>query len=153
MKVLGLMFISIVSFTAFNQEDGAFEPLFNLSDTRWRSDYHCFSSDTVNEYILTTKEDLQWSWGNSIHFTDSTFSTDYTAPCGLDCFTSIIGSYKYLDTDQIEIYVETIDRNGFCQNSDTGTQIIRRSYGVYRIEQTENGLKLIKESDERGLSR
>ena len=144
MRYLTLLTI-ILSINLFAQEDGAFHPQFKLTDGTWRTDYHCFSTDTIDVYTLTVQDEMQWSWGNSITFTDSTFQTDYSAPCGMDCFTNVYGTYKYVGNDQIEIYVKTISRNGLCMNNDTGIEEVNRVYGVYRLEQTDNGMKIIKE--------
>ena len=114
-----------------------------LNRTNWMSNIHCFTSENNVSYELTkTTDDLNFHWGNHISFQDGTFSTSYSAPCGVDCFTNVTGTYKYVALNRVEIYVESIQRNGFCSEE---SEVPKKIFGIYLIEQTKKGLKLTKQ--------
>lgn len=121
------------------REDGAFNPDIKIRGSRWKSNIHCFVNENAENYTLTPVSDLEWNWGNFISFSDSTFSTNYSAPCGLDCFTNVYGTYRLVGHNRVEIYVETISRNGVC-NEETGEFEINKSFGFYRFESRNDGL-------------
>ena len=88
----------MITMASFSQEDGSFFHKYKLSDGTWKTNTHCFVHDSVEVYTLTAMDEMQYQWGNMITFSDSTFTTDYFAPCGVDCFTDVHGTYKYCTT-------------------------------------------------------
>lgn len=85
-----------------------------LADTEWKVNTSPFEYEAKADYVLTKKSDEVFDWGYSISFTESTFHSSYSAPCGNDCFTSVSGSYTYVQANTIEVTVERINRSGFC---------------------------------------
>lgn len=114
-----------------------------LAGKEFKSNGSCFEDEDRENYeIYDYDRTLNgFDWGYFISFTDTAFTTSYSAPCGNDCFTSISGSYKYVGLNKIEVYVSYIRRNGFCQlESEEPKKVI----GIYSIEQTPTGLKFVK---------
>lgn len=81
-------------------------------------------------------------YGNSIAFkADKTFVSNYSAPCGNDCFPSSNGNYRFIGKNQVELVVKEINQSGDCKNiHEKGTWKL----GTYLITPTENGLVLKK---------
>lgn len=144
------VFVFLLLFVSFNliaqSEVGAKEPVIKIKDSRWKSNFHCFASDSVHQYTLTKMTDYEYNWGNFISFEDSTFHTDYSAPCGLDCFTNVYGTYKFVGHNEIEVYVKTMTRNGLC-NTETGNFVINQSFGVFRFETNADGSVVMIQKD------
>ena len=138
--LLILFFISSSFVTEQEQHPG--HPI-KLANTTWKVNGKCLESEdqssfSVAPYVET--KDISSRWGYFISFTENTFSTHYSAPCGNDCFTSVSGTYERID-NEILFYVQNISRNGFCsQESETP----KKSYGLFKITQTKNGLTFTK---------
>lgn len=143
MKIIIPVLISLISFGSFSQgrEEAKIDKI-KLTDTRWKSSPHCFISEDDETYNLYPVADsMGFDWGNFISFTAKTFSTDYSAPCGNDCFTSVSGTYKFVGVNRIEVYVKNISRSGFCSIE---SEEPKKSYGIYLIEKTPTGLLISK---------
>lgn len=142
MKVIIPVLISFISFVSFSQgrEEAKIDKI-KLTDTRWKSNPHCFADEGIDTYHLYPTVDTlgYFDWGNFISFTDKTFSTDYSAPCGNDCFTSVTGTYKFVGVNRIKVYVENISRSGFCSAK---SEEPKKSFGIYLIEKTSTGLMM-----------
>ena len=139
-----LITLTVVIGLVVNAQDQAKKlQKIELTNTSWQTNVSCFEQQTTDQYELYTYDrqlDVQL-WGYFIHFTDSTFSTSYSAPCGNDCFTSVNGSYEYVKGNQIKVFVLDIHRNGFCSAK---SEEVNRSYGVFTISKTKEGLRLVK---------
>ncbi len=89
----------------------------NLVDKKWRSSSALFEDTSIDSYIFKPiEESLEWSdrWGYFLEFkNDGSFRTYYSAPCGLDCFTSVTGSYV-LNGNVLTLNVVEIIRNNIC---------------------------------------
>jgi hypothetical protein len=108
----------------------------------WRSDYNLFASEDQNEYhIFKRGKDLQFSWGNSVQFNDSTFSTSYSAFCGNDCFVSVYGNYHFVSSNTFEVYIDSVARNGMCTE---GSNSPKKNYGGYEMIEEEKGYLIRK---------
>lgn len=70
-----------------------------------------------NEYTLYEHRKVEKAgYGNRIQFNeDGTFRCSYSAPCGNDCFPFSSGNYRILDNNYIEIIVNYISQDGFCE--------------------------------------
>ncbi|MEO9532361.1 MAG: hypothetical protein ABJG68_08480 [Crocinitomicaceae bacterium] len=137
MKILVSLLILTSSLTAVAQKQVKVPILKSkLVSQVWRSDYNLFSDEKRLEYhIFSREEDEYFPWGNSVEFTDSTFSTSYSASCGNDCFISVLGSYKFIASNRIEVFVETITRNGMCMDKSESP---KKKFGTYEIIEEEN---------------
>ncbi len=144
MKRLALLFlISFISFSFVAQAEKPFYPV-KLNNTEWRLSGRCLESVEQSEFSIYTiqhSNDISHRWGYFITFSDRTFSTNYRARCGVDCFTSVSGTYEWRSDDTIEFFVETIQRNGYCQKE---SEAPRKSFGVFRISSSEKGFLLTR---------
>lgn len=131
------------STTSLAQKSKPFsDPLNVLSGTTWQIDGVPFETDERDMYALTSlaNED-QFHWGHKITFEDSTFTSSYSAPCGVDCFSNVFGSYFFTAAHQISVTVERIDRHGFCQKQ---SEVMNENRGKFNLTQTETGWELSK---------
>jgi hypothetical protein len=146
MKTIATVFILVFSMSSFAQNEGKGRPEHSiLSNTHWKVSGGCFEDAATKSYDLYSynKDSAQFNWGHFISFTQNTFSTNYSAPCGNDCFTSVTGTYEVFGRNRVKIFVENISRSGFCsQKSETPNE----SFGFYTIIETPTGLRLEKEN-------
>ncbi len=143
-NIFTLLFITITSFSFTQSRDAIDYERIELAGLTYKSSYNVFSEEDRNQYILEDFVKLKsgYSWGNFISFTEKSFHTYYSAPCGNDCFTSVDGTYKFVGENRIQVFVETINRSGFCQLKSEEPQ---KSFGIYEIKLTKSGLTLTKE--------
>jgi len=138
--LLSLYLISCSFVTEKEQHPG--HPI-KLANTTWKVNGSCLESEDQLRFSITPyleTKDFSSGWGYSISFTEKTFSTSYSAPCGNDCFTSVSGTYELTD-NEILFCVKNISRNGFCsQESETP----KMSYRLFKITETKNGLTFVK---------
>ena len=115
-----------------------------LAGTRWKVNGAPFADKERNEYTLSSYDALTYEsqMGHFISFDQTTFRSDYNAPCGMDCFTNVSGKYELTSATQLQIHVEKIERHGFC---DKGSEVLDRNM-TFEIVQEENGWKLVKMS-------
>jgi hypothetical protein len=91
---------------------------FELSKTflvnhKWKIDKILGLDSTDGEYNLSLAIDTPWfDYGNRIGFNDSMFFSFYTAPCGNDYFTDVVGYYEFLDSNILLINVRRISYHG-----------------------------------------
>jgi hypothetical protein len=113
-----------------------------LTASTWKSDKNLFSDEGIDRYsIFKDAKDEFYSWGNSVTFTDSKFNTNYSAPCGNDCFTSVNGTYKFVGSNKIKVFVNDISRSGFCQDKSESP---KKSFGIFQINKTDEGYEIVK---------
>lgn len=112
-----------------------------LADTHWKIDGIPFETKERETYHLTPLSDEQFQWGNFIHFEQNTFSSHYSAPCGMDCFTSVTGEYFFVNALTIMVKVISINRNGFCEKE---SEEVSSNYGNYLLSKNETGWTLTK---------
>ncbi|MFT4602333.1 MAG: hypothetical protein ACI857_002519 [Arenicella sp.] len=145
LKSLFLILALIASSVSFSQSETK-DPILKseLVGINWKSDFNVFSADSITAYRLlqNSSADPYFGWGNFITFTDSTFSTNYSASCGNDCFRSVTGSYEFMGSNKIKVFVKKIERTGMCMlESETPN----KSFGIYRLDKTAAGFSIIKE--------
>jgi len=137
-----LIFFLACAFTPQNQND-CIEALV-LNNTTWRVGGSCLENENqtgFSIYSYGASDSPMGNWGRFISFTDKSFKTSYRAQCGVDCFTSVTGTYELIGNNKIKFYVEDISRGGFCSlESETP----KKSFGVFSISYIKNGLKLTK---------
>ena len=143
--ILGLVFATFISYAQSEPKDSKLKEI--LTSSEWQSNINVFSSEDTDRYLIyiptESNNEGYIQWGNFINFTDSTFYTSYSAPCGNDCFVSVSGRYKFVGSDKIEVFVKTIDRSGFCQAKSESP---KKSFGIYQINKTDNGYEIVKEN-------
>ena len=115
----------------------------SLKNKTFRVDGNAFEKIERESYTLSVFEKTKtYSYGNFITFTDSTFHSYYTAPCGNDCFTDVKGTYTFLTDSTVQFFVNSITKTGHCMMSKDYT---KGSFGVYTIQKTNNTITLIKQ--------
>ena len=145
MKSVGfifLLFFLACSFTPQKQND-CIEVLV-LNNTTWRVGGGCLENEDQTSFSLSSHKvsaDPMGNWGHFISFTDKSFKTSYRAQCGVDCFTSVTGTYKFVGDNKIKFYVEDISRGGFCSLESESPN---KSFGVFSIAHIKNGLTFTK---------
>lgn len=112
----------------------------DLTNTSWRGTL-LIEASSFSISVVKPSKNIQDRWGTFIHFEEGTFYTSYSAQCGNDCFQSTIGTFKLLDNNQIEFFVEKITRSGYCSQ---GTETIQKTLGIYQMTQSDNGISFVK---------
>ena len=105
-----------------------------LEKSSWKIDGKCLETENEDGFVLCSysesASDIASRWGYFISFTDNTFQTSYRAPCGVDCFTSVNGTYKWLAPNKMELFVSKISRRKYCNK---GSEFPDKSFGVYTV--------------------
>ncbi len=111
-------FLLLVSFQSRSSAPPAESYDNHLVNTNWRVDRVPFGEQEQQIYSMTPVSDEQFQWGHFISFTEDSFESSYRALCGNDCFTRVIGTYRYVGEYQINITVEEVSYSGFCDNRE-----------------------------------
>ena len=69
-------------------------------------------SSIVKYHISLASDTPRFDYGNRLSFNDSLFYSYYTAPCGNDYFTDVLGPYRILEGNVLEIYVKQVNYHG-----------------------------------------
>ena len=116
-----------------------------FSGHEWKLFYSkALESDTLLNFIIESlpeEVNQKGQWGHFIRFSNGEFSTRYAAPCGLDCFTKISGTYQMNKNDEIEFNVSTITRSKVCEKD---SETVPKEIGTFRLKKTNNGYEFIK---------
>lgn len=111
----------------------------------WRTD-ELLTYRVKEQYVMTfvnrNDETVEVAlYGNFIVFKDDgTFTSNYAAPCGNDCFTSSEGVFTYKGQDQIVLTLHQVEQSGTCSSSRVETVEL----GVYDIQREKDYLLLSK---------
>lgn len=103
--------------------------------------------DTINtgEYTLIKKDTTKRNYsvgGWNMVFKEDKFSSFYTAECGNDCFPRSIGTFKMIDNDHINLFVEEFEQSGQCEYKKMQLNLDLGNY--YISKQSDSIIKLIK---------
>jgi len=132
----------IVSFS-FAQSNSL---LTTITSNAWKIDKIIgIDSNNVQEYSLDKIDTtLRWNWGNKIKFSsDSTFSCNYSARCGNDCFPSSNGVYRVMDSSRIQLILKKVRQKGDCEHFDKS---LNKTLGIYSIDKKDStSFKLVRE--------
>jgi hypothetical protein len=99
-------------------------PAENYSDylhgTYWSVDGVPFEKSDREMYTFSpVPDDGEFMhWGNFISFTEGEFETNYRAPCGNDCFTTVAGTYRFTGLHTIHVHVTSVNYRGFCDKEN-----------------------------------
>lgn len=90
-----------------------------LIGKKWRIDGNAFLSQDKTAYHLEALPNKDhFNFGHFVEFeTDGTFMGYYTASCGLDCFTTIHGTYTFNEQGLLSIRVQQVEQTGYCTDS------------------------------------
>ncbi len=113
-----------------------------LAGTLWITDSILGLNPKKKRYKLTKFIARKFS-GNLTEFEDDLkFTSKYVSPCGNDYFTTVVGIYRFVDTNKIELIVSTVAYSGEWKKPIEHREPIKL---VYSIHKSENELSLIKE--------
>ena len=116
-----------------------------FSGKEWKLFYpKALESDTLLNFIIESlpeEVNQKGQWGHFIRFSNGEFSTRYAAPCGLDCFTEITGTYKIEKNQNITMNVQSIKRRKHC---DKESEYEPFSLGTFQFKQNASGFEFIK---------
>ncbi len=123
----------------------------NYLQGSWKID-KLITQKPAKEYILSKRDESKGNqYGNNITFKpDGTFFSDYSAPCGNDCFGSSTGKYKIINESYICILLEHEWRHGNCDFSDLDStnkisaydKKLRLDLGVFRVYKDSGRIQL-----------
>ncbi|BCY28521.1 hypothetical protein [Flavobacterium okayamense] len=122
----------------------------SLENSIWQiNDVFGNNGEYLDEYQLTKveKQDerISFVYGNSITFYQTSFSSNYSAPCGNDCFPSSSGNYKIISNNQIETTQFTFDQSGDCETIHKKMKIKT----LYQIVQKSKSNIILKKINQR----
>ena len=143
MKYIVLLIVFHLISASYIDTNMYFKERIELQNSSWKLDGICLESEKEEGFILNpysepNSGDMASRWGHYISFTENTFQTSYRAPCGVDCFTSVSGTYFWVGRNKIEFFVSKISRGKYCsQTSETPN----KSFGIYELK--TNGERII----------
>ena len=108
--------------------------IIDLQNSSWKIDGKCLETENEDGFILSSysesTDDITDRWGYFISFSENTFQTSYRARCGVDCFTSVIGTYRWIASNKVELFVSKIFRSTYCNESNENPN---KSFGIYLV--------------------
>ena len=145
MKQPAILFcLYLISSSFVTEQEQHLGHLIKLANTTWKVNGKCLESEDQSSFSIAPyveTKDISSRWGHFISFTEKTFSTHYSARCGVDCFTSVTGTYELIGEDTIAFFIESISRSGYCSGE---SETPKKSYGLFKITETKNGLTFTK---------
>jgi len=136
----------VIYLTASSQIDPNtyFKERIELQNNSWKLDGKCLETENEDGFILSAYSestvDIASRWGYFISFTENSFQTSYRARCGVDCFTSVSGTYQWLAPNKLELFVSNISRRKYCNKASESPN---KSIGIYMVS-VENGKVLFQ---------
>lgn len=116
---------------------------------RWKINTLVGLTET-NEYRLTRSDEIH-IYGNSINLdSNHSFYSSYSAWCGLDCFTTNMGSYEILDGTHIRFFLERVEVIGHCEHQKLYPN---KEVGTFFIVEDSTGVRLIRSSMDQTVDR
>jgi hypothetical protein len=118
-----------------------------LSNSEWCINPNYLGLDeNVNEYSLSVKSDDIYSWGIFVSFfSDGTFCSFDTQPCGNSCFTKVYGKYSLPESGILTVSVDSVNFNCSGIGGGNKTEILNGSEIMFEISDfNKKGLKLKK---------
>lgn len=113
-----------------------------LTRTVWITD-SILGLNPIKEKYKLTKYTTRKFAGNLTEFDDKLrFTSKYVAPCGNDYFTTVTGSYEFIDNNKIEVIVSTVAYSGEWEKPTEHRTPLKL---IYSISKSENELTFIKE--------
>ena len=143
MKYFVLLIVIHLTASSHIDPNTYFKERIELQNNYWKLDGQCLETENedgfiLNPYLESNADEIASKWGYYISFTENTFQTSYRARCGVDCFTSVSGTYLWVGSNKIEFFVSKISRGKYCsQTSETPN----KSFGIYELK--TNGERII----------
>ncbi|MDO7609713.1 MAG: hypothetical protein MUQ68_02575 [Crocinitomicaceae bacterium] len=145
MKYFVLLIVIHLTASSHIDPNTYFKERIELQNNSWKLDGQCLETENedgfiLNPYLESNADEIASKWGYYISFTENTFQTSYRARCGVDCFTSVSGTYLWVGSNKIEFFVSKISRGKYCpQTSETPN----KSFGIYELK--TNGERIFLE--------
>lgn len=118
-----------------------------ITQFSWKSPVAIFEDNGQLSYSFKAFDEQDYSditqrWGYFVQFhADGSFSTAYHAPCGLDCFTRVFGTYELHGADQLALHVLHINRSELCGQA---SEQVNQSLGRFKVKLADGKLSLVK---------
>ncbi|MDG2154040.1 MAG: hypothetical protein P8K10_08930 [Crocinitomicaceae bacterium] len=142
MKYFVLLIVIYLTVSSYIEPNKLHEERIELQNSSWKLDGKCLETENEDGFILSAYSestgDIASRWGYLISFSENTFQTSYRAPCGVDCFTSVSGTYLWVGSNKIEFFVTKISRSEYCLDTSENP---RKSFGTYELK--TNGERII----------
>ncbi len=142
MKYFVLLIVLYLTVSSYIEPNKLHEERIELQNSSWKLDGKCLETENEDGFILSAYSestgDIASRWGYFISFSENTFQTSYRAPCGVDCFTSVSGTYLWVGSNKIEFFVTKISRSEYCLDTSENP---RKSFGTYELK--TNGERII----------
>mgnify|MGYP001577415873 FL=1 len=142
MKYFVLLIVLYLTVSSYIEPNKLHEERIELQNSSWKLDGKCLETENEDGFILSAYSestgDIASRWGYLISFSENTFQTSYRAPCGVDCFTSVSGTYLWVGSNKIEFFVTKISRSEYCLDTSENP---RKSFGTYELK--TNGERII----------
>ena len=142
MKYFVLLIVIYLTVSSYIEPNKLHEERIELQNSSWKLDGKCLETENEDGFILSAYSestgDIASRWGYFISFSENTFQTSYRAPCGVDCFTSVSGTYLWVGSNKIEFFVTKISRSEYCLDTSENP---RKSFGTYELK--TNGERMI----------
>ena len=136
--LLGIYFLTSSWMISLSQTISSIE----LQNSSWKIDGKCLETENEDGFVLCSYSesagDIASRWGYYISFTENTFQTSYRAPCGVDCFTSVSGTYQWVAPNKMELFVSKTSRSKYCNKSSENPN---KSFGIYELK--TNGERIV----------
>ena len=117
-----------------------------LTENTWKltSPRFAFELESTDQYQLLPfakqQAEFRANWGSFVEFKEGKFEAYNSTQCGNDVSVSVSGTYEIVGNNRIKVFVEHIERNEYCTKPSESP---KKSYGIYSLSQTEDGLLLI----------
>ena len=106
MKYFVLLIVIHLTASSHIDPNTYFKERIELQNNSWKLDGQCLETENedgfiLNPYLESNADEIASKWGYYISFTENTFQTSYRARCGVDCFTSVSGTYLWVGSNKI----------------------------------------------------
>lgn len=108
---------------------------------------HVFEHESVDNYQLglPPKDKTEHpfpSFGQYVHFGDETFEASNSTMCGNDVHIVTTGTWKWVAENQIEVFVESIQRNEYCHEPSEEPQKVIGTFEVSWLNKDRTAILL-----------
>ncbi len=93
-----------------------------------------FKEGYQNLLVLTQREDERVGYATEFKKNDKNqYISYYFAPCGNDCFPSIIGTFELIALSYVRLNALKFEQRGFCKNKDEMLHNDTADYYIYKV--------------------
>ena len=93
-----------------------------------------FKEEDSNLFELTKDEDETAGFATVFEKNDKNqYISYYFAPCGNDCFPSIIGTFELIAPSYVRLNALKFEQRGFCKNKDETLHNDTADYYIYKV--------------------